>query len=106
MVVVATMQGTYGGHDGCVESWNIDNLEIDVVENPSVHRPWLKKNNLADGVTTDVLYRVAERLGGPQGGHFGRFCPKTVEVGEDDNLIVGKLKMASSVRQNVTGILD
>lgn len=106
VIVVTTMQATYNGHDGMVEEWQVDNLEVDVVENPIVHRGNLKKLGFEDGTTTDVLYRIAERLGGPQGGHFGMFCPKSCEVGEDSQLVVGKAKFSCACRNDVTGIID
>ena len=106
VVVVTTMQATYAGHDGMVEEWQVDNLEVDCVENPIVHRGNLKKLGFEDGTTTDVLYRIAERLGGPQGGHFGMFCPKSCEVGEDSSLVVGKAKFTCACRNDVKGIVD
>ena len=106
VIVVTTMQATYAGHDGMVEEWQVDNLEVDCVENPIVHRGNLKKLGFEDGTTTDVLYRIAERLGGPQGGHFGMFCPKSCEVGEDSSLVVGKAKFTCACRNDVKGIVD
>ena len=106
VIVVMTMQATYAGHDGMVEEWQVDNLEVDCVENPIVHRGNLKKLGFEDGTTTDILYRIAERLGGPQGGHFGMFCPKSCEVGEDSSLVVGKAKFTCACRNDVKGIVD
>ena len=65
VIVVNTLQATYIGHDGLVNAWQIDNLEVDVVENPSVWRPYLKKHGFEDGTTTDLLHMMAEILGGP-----------------------------------------
>ena len=106
VIVVNTLQATYMGHDGLVNAWQIDNLEIDVVENPSVWRPYLKKHGFEDGTTTDLLHMMAEILGGPQSGIFGRFNPKSIEVGEDSALVVGKLKLQTTVRQNVEGVIE
>ena len=106
VIVVNTLQATYIGHDGLVNAWQIDNLEIDVVENPSVWRPYLKKHGFEDGTTTDLLHMMAEILGGPQSGIFGRFNPKSIEVGEDRQLVVGKLKLQTTVRQNVEGVVE
>ena len=106
VIVVNTLQATYIGHDGLVNAWQIDNLEIDVVENPSVWRPYLKKRGFEDGTTTDLLHMMAEILGGPQSGIFGRFNPKSIEVGEDSQLVVGKLKLQTTVRQNVEGVIE
>ena len=106
VIVANTLQATYIGHDGLVNAWQIDNLEIDVVENPSVWRPYLKKHGFEDGTTTDLLHMMAEILGGPQSGIFGRFNPKSIEVGEDSQLVVGKLKLQTTVRQNVEGVVE
>ena len=108
VVVVNTLQASYLGHDGMVGAWQIDNLEIDVVENPTVWRAWLKKHSKESGTTTDILYMTSEILGGPQSEDvpFGRFNPTSIEVGEDASLVVGKLHLKTTVRQNVTGIVD
>ena len=106
VVIVNTLQATYIGHDGLVNAWQIDNLEVDVVENPSVWRPYLKKRGFEDGTTTDLLHMMAEILGGPQSGIFGKFNPKSIEVGEDSALVVGKLKLQTTVRQNVEGVVE
>lgn len=106
VIVVNTLQATYIGHDGLVNAWQIDNLEVDVVENPSVWRPYLKKHGFEDGTTTDLLHMMAEILGGPQSGIFGKFNPKSIEVGEDSALVVGKLKLQTTVRQNVEGVVE
>ena len=106
VVIVNTLQATYIGHDGLVNAWQVDNLEVDVVENPSVWRPYLKKHGFEDGTTTDLLHMMAEILGGPQSGIFGRFNPKSIEVGEDSQLVVGKLKLQTTVRQNVEGVIE
>ena len=106
VVIVNTLQATYIGHDGLVNAWQIDNLEVDVVENPSVWRPYLKKHGFEDGTTTDLLHMMAEILGGPQSGIFGKFNPKSIEVGEDSSLVVGKLKLQTTARQNVEGVIE
>ena len=106
VIIVNTLQATYIGHDGLVNTWQIDNLEIDVVENPSIWRPYLKKHHFDDGTTTDLLHMMAEILGGPQSGIFGRFNPKSIELGEDSSLVVGKLKLQTTVRQNVEGVVE
>ena len=106
VIIVNTLQATYIGHDGLVNAWQIDNLEVDVVENPAVWRQYLKKHHFEDGTTTDLLHMMAEILGGPQSVRFGRFNPKSIEVGEDSSLVVGKLKLQTTVRQNVEGVVE
>ena len=106
MCLVTTMKGTYGGHNSMVESWLIDNLEILVVENTTINRPRMKKNNLEYGTGTDISYRIFETLGGPQSGHFGTFCPKTFEVGEDGGLVVSKCRFSCQFNNHVDGIVE
>lgn len=92
VATVNTLQTSYIGHDSLAVDWQIDNLEIDIIENPSVWRPYLKKNGFEDGTSIDLAHIIAESLGGPQSGRFGRFCPKSIEQGEDSGLIVTKIK--------------
>lgn len=106
MCLVTTMKGTYGGHNSMVESWLIDNLEILVVENTTINRPRMKKNNLEYGTGTDISYRIFETLGGPQSGHFGKFCPKTFEVGEDGGLVVSRCRFSCQFNNQVDGIVE
>ena len=106
MCLVTTMKGTYGGHNSMVESWMIDNLEILVVENPTINRPRMKKEKLEYGTGTDISYRIFEALGGPQSGHFGTFCPKTFEVGEDGGLVVSKCRFSCQFNNQVDGIVE
>lgn len=106
MCLVTTMKGTYGGHNSMVESWLIDNLEILVVENPTINRPRMKKEKLEYGTGTDISYRIFEALGGPQSGHFGTFCPKTFEVGEDGGLVVSKCRFSCQFNNQVDGIVE
>ena len=106
MCLVTTMKGTYGGHNSMVESWLIDNLEILVVENPTINRPRMKKEKLEYGTGTDISYRIFEALGGPQSGHFGKFCPKTFEVGEDGGLVVSKCRFSCQFNNQVDGIVE
>lgn len=106
VVVVTTMKGTYGGHNSMTESWLIDNLEMLVVENPMINRARLKKEKLENGTATDISYRIFETLGGPQGGHFGLFCPKTFEVGEDGGLVVSKCRFSCQFNNEIDGVIE
>lgn len=106
VVIVTTMKGTYGGHNSMTESWLIENLEILVVENPMINRARLKKEELEYGTATDISYRIFETLGGPQGGHFGLFCPKTFEVGEDGGLVVSKCRFSCQFNNEIDGVIE
>lgn len=58
------------------------------------------------GTTTDVAYLVEEIVGGPQYGHFGEFCPATIEIGENQGLVVGKAKFNCLFRNDISGIIS
>ena len=61
-----------------------------MLETPTVRRAWLKQNNLSAGTTVDVLNYIQESLCGPASPTYGKFCPVTQEVGEDNGVVVGK----------------
>lgn len=87
--IVNTLKGQYGGHDQDSCAWEIES-EIDVLETPTVRRAWLKQNNLSAGTTVDVLNYIQESLCGPASPTYGKFCPVTQEIGEDNGVVVGK----------------
>lgn len=55
-----------------------------------MRRAWLKQNNLSAGTTVDVLNYIQESLCGPASPTYGKFCPVTQEIGEDNGVVVGK----------------
>lgn len=61
-----------------------------MLETPTVRRAWLKQNNLSAGTTVDVLNYIQESLCGPASPTYGKFCPVTQEIGEDNGVVVGK----------------
>ena len=61
-----------------------------MLETPTVRRAWLKQNSLSAGTTVDVLNYIQESLCGPASPTYGKFCPVTQEIGEDNGVVVGK----------------
>ena len=68
-------------------AWQLDELEIDIVENVTVNRG--KKDG---GCITgqDAAMRLFNVLCPLSGEGEGKFCPVSLEEGEDGNLIVNK----------------
>lgn len=82
-----TPKATYAGAYMDVGiAWQIDALEIDVVENVTVNRG--KKSGYITG--QDAAMRLFEVLCPLSGEHEGQFNPVSYEEGEDNSLLVNK----------------
>ena len=66
--------------------WQIDELEIDVVENVTVNRG--KRDGYITGQAASM--RLFDVLCPLSGDNVGKFLPVTYEEGEDGNLLVNK----------------
>lgn len=85
--LVMTPKATYAGAYMDVGiAWQIDELEIDVVENVLVNRG--KKNGYVTG--QDAAMRLFDVLCPLSGEYEGQFSPVSYEEGEDSNLLVNK----------------
>lgn len=86
--LVMTPKATYAGAYMDVGiAWQIDELEIDVVENVTVNRG--KKDN--DFITgQDAAMRLFDVLCPLSGDHEGQFSPVSYSEGEDNSLLVNK----------------
>lgn len=85
--LVMTPKATYAGAYMDVGiAWQIDELEIDVVENVTVNRG--KKSGYITG--QDAAMRLFEVLCPLSGESEGTFCPVSYEEGEDNSLLVNK----------------
>ena len=86
--LVMTPKATFAGaYMDTSLAWQLDELEIDIVENVTVNRG--KKNG---GYITgqDAAMRLFDVLCPLSGEGEGKFCPVSLEEGEDGNLIVNK----------------
>ena len=82
-----TPKATYAGAYMDVGiAWQIDELEIDVVENVTVNRG--KKNGYITG--QDAAMRLFDVLCPLSGEGEGTFCPVSYSEGEDNSLLVNK----------------
>lgn len=86
--LVMTPKATFAGaYMDTSLAWQLDELEIDIVENVTVNRG--KKNG--DCITgQDAAMRLFNVLCPLSGEGEGKFCPVSLEEGEDGNLIVNK----------------
>ena len=86
--LVMTPKATFAGaYMNTSLAWQLDELEIDIVENVTVNRG--KKDG---GYITgqDAAMRLFNVLCPLSGEGEGKFCPVSLEEGEDGNLIVNK----------------
>lgn len=89
-----TPKATYVGKmEDLFLAWQIDELEIDIVENPIVNRG--RKNGFMTG--QDAAMRVFQVLCPCEGEDEGQFNPVSVEEGEDDGLLVNKCVLKTLV---------
>lgn len=86
--LVMTPRATYAGAYMDVGiAWQIDELEIDVVENVTVNRG-KKDNSFITG--QDAAMRLFEVLCPLSGEHEGQFSPVSYSEGEDNSLLVNR----------------
>ena len=96
--LVMTPKATFAGNfEDKSLAWQIDELEVDVVENVAVNRG--KKNAYITG--QDAAMRLFDVLCPLSGEHEGQFSPVSYEEGEDNSLLVNKSVLKCLV--HVTG---
>ena len=104
--VVMTPTLNYQGHDALTQTFTLDDLTIQVVENTIINRARLKKEGKEFGTALDVASKASDILAGPQSGHFGEFTTKRIEQGEDGNLVVAKAVFGTTMYKQVDGIIE
>ena len=104
--VVMTPTLNYQGHDALTQTFTLDDLTIQVVENTNINRARLKKEGKEFGTALDVASKASDILAGPQSGHFGEFTTKRIEQGEDGNLVVAKSVFGTTMYKQVDGIIE
>lgn len=104
--VVMTPTLNYQGHDALTQTFTLDDLTIQVVENTIINRARLKKEGKEFGTALDVASKASDILAGPQSGHFGEFTTKRIEQGEDGNLVVAKSVFGTTMYKQVEGIIE
>lgn len=88
VTVVMTPAATYqGSFEDKSLTWQIDELEVDVVENVPISRG---KGNEGKPTGQDVAMRVFDVLCPLSGDNEGQFSPVSYAQGEDASLLVNK----------------
>lgn len=82
----ASFQGFSSGFD---TAWQIDDLVVQVIENPVVNRSSSNSNFV--GTAEDIGAKVSQVLGGVEYGHHRTFNLKTIEIGEENSLLTSKV---------------
>ena len=103
--MVNVPKAQYGGHDGTSTAWEMQ-IEIDVVENPTIRRAEMKRLGIQRGTVSDVIGYVQESLCAPTSSTYGMFCPVSNEVGEDSGFMVGKAVMKTYAVGEISGIVS
>lgn len=102
--VVMVQDASFQGFDSGIDTaWQIDNLVVQVVENVVVNRAG--NNSKFVGTAEDVGSKVSQVLGAPEYGNHRVFNLKTIEVGEDNGLIVCKVSMKCLVTTAISAIV-
>lgn len=81
-------------------------VECDILENPPIRQAWMKKNNLSTGTLVDCCNFVNESLAGPYSPTYGQFCSKSVEIGEDSGIVVGKCLFDTYALGEISGAIS
>ena len=81
-------------------------VECDILENPPVRQAWMKKNDISAGTVVDCCNFVNESLAGPYSPTYGQFCSKSVEVGEDSGIVVGKCLFDTYALGEISGAIS
>ena len=99
VTVVMTPKMTYIGHDGTNQAWQVDELTILTTEFVATNRA-SNKQSFVTGF--DIAFEINDILASPQTSiSFGRFCPVSIEQGEDNGLLVTKSTFSCTI-QNIT----
>lgn len=96
VTVVMTPKMSYIGHDGKYLVWQVDELTIMTTEYVPVNRA---KNKESYKSGFDLAFEINDILAGPNTDiGFGKFCPITVEQGEDSGLLVTKSTFSTTIQ--------
>ena len=104
--LVLTPRATYQGHNGIQQTFTCDELTLQIVENPVVNRPRLKRDNLDHGTAMDIAKQASDRLAGPQGGYFGKFTTKRIQEAEQSGLLVVTATFGCTVYETLSAVLS
>ena len=88
-VVIVNEASFQGFESGINTVWKVDELVVQIIENPIVNRSSNHTNFI--GTCEDIGTKVAQVLGSPEYGHWSEFNLKKIEIGEESNLLTAKV---------------
>lgn len=99
-VVIIDEANFQGFESGLDTAWQIDNLVVQIIENPIINRANNNKNFL--GTCQDIGSKVSQVLGGIEYGHHQVFNLKSYEEGEENGLLTSKISFQCLVTTNIS----
>ena len=88
-IVVVNEASFQGFESGINTLWQVDELVVQIVENPVTNRA--SNNTNFVGTAEDIGAKVSQVLGSPEYGHWSEFNLKKIEIGEESNLLTAKV---------------
>ena len=88
--IVLVNEASYQGFESGINTvWQVDELIVQIIENPIVNRSSNNTNYI--GTCEDIGTKVSQVLGSPEYGHWSEFNLKKIEIGEESNLLTTKV---------------
>ena len=89
-----------GFESGINTVWKVDELVVQIIENPIVNRSSNNTNFI--GTCEDIGAKVSQVLGSPEYGHWSEFNLNKIEIGEESNLLTAKVTFQCLVQTNIS----
>lgn len=103
-VVVVNEASFQGFESGINTVWQVDELVVQIVENPIVNRSSNNTNFI--GTCEDIGAKVSQVLGSPEYGHWSEFNLNKIEIGEESNLLTAKVTFQCLVQTNISSYVQ
>ena len=99
--VVLINEASFQGFESGINTvWQVDELVVQIIENPIVNRSSNNTNFI--GTCEDIGAKVSQVLGSPEYGHWSEFNLKKIEIGEESNLLTAKVTFQCLVQTNIS----
>lgn len=85
--IVAIQSLEYQGHNQIGPSYDIQ-FQLQIAENPTIHRAALKKNNLSTGTGMDIALSADQIIADVAGSRFGQYCLQDTAQAVQGGLVV------------------
>ena len=99
-IVVVNEASFQGFESGLNSVWQVEELIVQIVENPIVNRS--SNNTNFVGTAEDIGAKVSQVLGSPEYGHWSEFNLKKIEIGEESGLLTSKVTFQCMVTTNLS----